>query len=101
MDLRDYSGSNTCKHGHIRGAESLANYLWKRMWAPFIYSNGANAKIKHQNDQGIIFFKNCFTRRGENQRIGDHIDLWDKGITKGYSDPLDISEEVWFWKLRP
>jgi len=38
-------------------------------------------------------------RDGETARRGDHIDLWKLGVTKGYSDPLNKSAQVWFWKL--
>lgn len=89
-----------CSHGHARGAESLANWLWKKhLRAPRIYTDGATAKTKHKDDTGIMFFKNCFTRGGETRAAGDHIDLWNKGSTKGFQDGENNSEEVWFWKL--
>lgn len=90
----------TCKHGHARGAESLAGWLWRtQLGRPKIYKDGAVAKKRIRMKQGIIFFKNCFTRRGETARRGDHIDLWDKGKTKGFSDPRNLSDQVWFWAL--
>jgi hypothetical protein len=30
---------------------------------------------------------------------GDHIDLWNKGKTKTYSDPANKSAQLWFWEL--
>jgi len=89
-----------CSHGHARGAESLANWLWKNsLGRPKIYPGGAKAKIAISQKTGIIFFKDCFTRSGEAARTGDHIDLWNKGITKTYSDPANKSAQVWFWEL--
>ena len=89
-----------CSHGHARGAESLANWLWKNsLGKPKIYPGGAKAKIAISQKTGIIFFKDCFTRSGEAARTGDHIDLWNKGITKTYSDPANKSAQVWFWEL--
>lgn len=89
-----------CTHGHARGAESLANWLWKHyLGRPKIYKNGAIAKKKFATRKGIIFFKDCFTRSGETTRRGDHIDLWFKGIAKGYTDPGNKASQVWFWEL--
>jgi hypothetical protein len=90
-----------CSHGHARGAESLANWLWRRhLGRPKIFTDGAKAKRRLQDKIGIIFFKDCFTRSGEAVRRGDHIDLWLKGLTKGYSDPANKSAQVWFWELQ-
>ncbi|MCF6236905.1 MAG: type VI secretion system amidase effector protein Tae4 [Gammaproteobacteria bacterium] len=89
-----------CSHEHARGAESLANWLWKRhLGRPKIYTKGIEAKRDIQTKQGIIFFKDCFTRSGETTRRGDHIDLWFKGITQSYSDPGNKASQVWFWEL--
>ena len=68
-----------CKHGHARGAESLAGWLWKaHLGRPKIYSDPAAGKERLKASQGLIFFKNCFTRDWETARTGDHIDLWNK-----------------------
>jgi hypothetical protein len=89
-----------CAHGHARGAESLANWLWRHhLNRPSIFGDGARAKIELQSKAGIIFFKDCFTRSGESHRVGDHIDLWNRGLTKTYSDPGNFSAQVWFWEL--
>ena len=89
-----------CAHGHARGAESLANWLWKNhLGRPKIYTTGVTAKADIQSKQGIIFFKDCFTRNAEVERRGDHIDLWFKGLAKGYTDPGNKSAQVWFWQL--
>jgi hypothetical protein len=89
-----------CSHGHARGAESLANWLWERhLGRPTIYNTGARAKTALGTQTGIIFFRNCFTRAGSTVRSGDHIDLWNRGLTKTYSDPANKAQQVWFWEL--
>lgn len=89
-----------CAHEHARGAESLANWLWKNhLGRPKIYTDNVNGKKDIQSKQGIIFFKDCFTRGGEAARSGDHIDLWFKGIAKGYTDPANKASQIWFWEL--
>lgn len=90
-----------CKHGHARGAESLANWLAgkARLGAPKKFTSGADAKKKVAGMTGIIFFKDCFTRAGSTVQTGDHIDLWNKGITKTYNDPGNKAAQVWFWEL--
>lgn len=88
-----------CAHGHARGAESLANWLWVKIGRPKIYTEAAKAKISLKPKTGIIFFKDCYTRQGETGMGGDHIDLWNNGITKTYDDPGNKSSQVWFWEL--
>jgi len=90
-----------CAHGHARGAESLANWLSgkSRLGRPKVFTDGAKAKRDLASKQGIMFFKDCFVRAGETARIGDHIDLWNAGSTKTYSDPDNMSAQVWFWEL--
>jgi hypothetical protein len=89
-----------CSHGHARGAESLANWLWgKHLRAPKQFTDGAKAKEYAKDQTGIIFFKDCFTRSGESSADGDHIDLWNKGSTQTYDDPSNVSKQVWFWQL--
>ncbi len=89
-----------CAHEHARGAESLANWLWKNhLGRPKIYTDGAKGKLDIQSKKGIIFFKDCFTRSGETTQRGDHIDLWHKGIVKGYTDPANKASQIWFWEL--
>jgi hypothetical protein len=98
VDKNTYSEPK-CAHGHARGAESLANWLWKKLGRPKIFTDGAEAKLELSEATGIIFFKDCFTRSGETTRAGDHIDLWNKGKTKTYSDPANKSAQLWFWEL--
>ena len=88
-----------CSHGHARGAESLANWLQRRLGRPRRFTDPAAAKRELMGSSGIIFFKDCFTRSGETTRRGDHIDLWRNGTVKTYSDPSNKSAQVWFWAL--
>jgi hypothetical protein len=92
-----------CAHGHARGAESLANWLWKHhLGRPLILGGSAQERAKLRDQKGLIFFKDCFQQSGESpdSRTGDHIDLWDRGRTIGrYSDPGYRSRAVWFWEL--
>ena len=88
-----------CAHGHARGAESLATHLWRVIERPAIYTDGKAAKKKLAGKNGIIFFKDCFTRSGETARRGDHIDLWQLGTPKGFDDPDNHAAQIWFWSL--
>lgn len=90
-----------CSHGHARGAESLANWLWKNhLRRPKIYLDGKTAKTDIKDKTGIIFFKDCFTRSGETRAVGDHIDLWNKEKeTATYNDPRNAAQQIWFWEL--
>ena len=91
-----------CKHDHARGAESLANWLWRHhLGRPSILSGSAADRLTLSQKTGIIFFKDCFARaqESEGQRSGDHIDLWNRGRTKGFFDGDFLSRQVWFWEL--
>jgi hypothetical protein len=89
-----------CKHGHARGAESLANWLWRRhLGRPKIYKDGAKGKQEIKNMTGIIFFKDCFQRKNETSFRGDHIDLWHIDRTMTFDDRDNKAKEVWFWQL--
>jgi len=99
VSLSRYTG-NKCLHGHARGAQGLANYL-RRIWGrpTWIYiKNKSKAKTLLATHRGVIFFKNCFTRRGQAGRWGDHIDVWYGGKAMTYED-FTGSDAVWFWKL--
>lgn len=89
-----------CAHGHARGAESLANWLYDKIGRPKIYTDGADAKKKIAGKNGIIFFKDCFQRDGEATRRGDHIDLWDGFTGRTYNDDANLASQVWFWELK-
>ena len=94
VSLHRYSEPK-CKHGHARGAESLANYLWKRWGRPKIYRDGNMAKSEVSGKQGVVFFKDI---AGFRSGRGDHIDLWDgaKTMTGEY---FSETQQVWFWNL--
>ncbi|AMB84273.1 hypothetical protein AWM79_02730 [Pseudomonas agarici] len=90
-----------CAHEHARGAESLANWLWKHhLGRPTILSNSAEDRRKLMGKTGLIFFKDCFQQSGEfeENRTGDHIDLWNRGLTLT-EDLFYRSKAVWFWEL--
>lgn len=92
-----------CAHGHARGAESLANWLWKHhLGRPLILGGSAAERLKLMDKKGLIFFKDCFQQLGESSdsRTGDHIDLWNRGLTASrYDDPSYRSRAIWFWEL--
>jgi hypothetical protein len=102
-NLRVDKGTYTepkCKHGHARGAESLANWLWKKLGPPRIWTKGAEAKRALMSKSGIIFFKDCFTRANETTARGDHIDLWERGSCITFGDPANNAKQVWFFELK-
>lgn len=92
-----------CAHERARGAESLANWLWKHhLGRPMILGGSAEERRTLQDKTGLIFFKDCFQQVGESpdSRTGDHIDLWNRGLTIGrYNDPAYRSRAIWFWEL--
>lgn len=77
---------------YARGAESLANHLWRKWGRPDIYTNPLTAKGRVQGRKGIILFKDLFGGPG------DHIDLWNGSGTKTgeYFKPC---KQVWFFEL--
>lgn len=91
-----------CAHEHARGAESLANWLWRHhLGRPRILSGSAEDRRQLIEKNGIIFFKDCYRQAGESvqNRSGDHIDLWNRGQTPGFSDDDNWSRQIWFWEL--
>ncbi|MCQ3001637.1 type VI secretion system amidase effector protein Tae4 [Pseudomonas syringae] len=93
-----------CSHGHARGAESLANWLWKKkqLGPPKIYTNSPADRLSLINKTGIIFYKDFYYQPNDpdGSPSGDHIDLWNRGLTasKG-SDYFVRAKAVWFWEL--
>lgn len=92
-----------CAHEHARGAESLANWLWRHhLGRPTILTGSAEDRRTLNQKTGIIFFKDCFARLGQSEaaRTGDHIDLWNRGRATGdFADQAHRSKQVWFWEL--
>ena len=91
----DY-GDPKCSHGHARGAESLANHLWRSWGRPRIFSNPSSAKRSMSTGgSGIVFFKDI---AGFRNGIGDHIDLWN-GFRTMTGEYFDSCNQVWFFSL--
>lgn len=97
MQLSGY-GDPTCGAGgvtHARGAESLANHLWRTIGRPRIYKAGSDPESLIAGQTGIVFFKDI---RGFRAGRGDHIDLWKKNKTKTGAY-FSSAKQVWFWKV--
>jgi hypothetical protein len=88
--LPDYTDTK-CKHGHARGAESLANYLWKQVGRPDTNCKKSDVIGK----KGILFFKDITGFRGG---MGDHIDLWNGSKTQT-GEYFNICKSTWFWEI--
>lgn len=93
FDFAGYSDP-TCSHGHARGAESLANHLWRTWGRPTIYANPSSAKGSLAGRQGVIFFKDI---AGFRNGSGDHIDLWKPGTMTG--EYFSYCKQVWFYTV--
>jgi hypothetical protein len=90
-----------CRHGHARGAESLANYLWRQVNRPRIFAATGERGCEHARGHvsgrtGVVLFRNITGFRGG---IGDHIDLWD-GTATMTGEYFGVSQQVWFWEAR-
>jgi hypothetical protein len=83
-----------CKHGHARGAESLANYLWNQVGIPKIYKTADQGRKNVAGKTGLLFFKDLTGFRGG---VGDHFDLWNNGLTKT-GEYFDACMQTWFWE---
>lgn len=83
-----------CRHGHARGAESLAQFLTRsarpERFAPAVAQSRVSGRT------GILFFRNLAGFRGGQ---GDHIDVWDGAATKTGAY-FSGSQEVWFWPVQ-
>jgi hypothetical protein len=90
----DGYGDPLCSHGHARGAESLANHLWRVWGRPRIWSDGAAAKRALSSSQGIVLFKDI---RGFRNGQGDHIDLWT-GTSTMTGEYFSYCKQVWFYR---
>ncbi|MEM6993733.1 MAG: type VI secretion system amidase effector protein Tae4 [Myxococcota bacterium] len=84
-----------CSHGHARGAESLANHLWRTWGRPKIYKASSSVKGSLSHSRGIVFFKDISGFREGN---GDHIDLWDGNRTMT-GEYFSSCNQVWFFGL--
>lgn len=76
--LHDRRASCQVNLPHVLAAEELARFIdvvigfTHDLRGPAL--DDAQASL---TSPGIIYFNNCFTRRGQAARRGDHIDLWD------------------------
>jgi hypothetical protein len=93
FDFAGY-GDPLCSHGHARGAESLANHLWREWGAPRVFRDGSSAKRSIGTSQGIVLFKDITGFRGG---TGDHIDLWT-GTSTMTGEYFNHCKQVWFFR---
>jgi hypothetical protein len=84
-----------CRHGHARGAESLANFISRTAGRPQILKPD-EAKRTVASRSGLVFFRNI---EGFRNSRGDHFDLWDGSKTKT-GEYFKSSQQVWFWWSR-
>ena len=84
-----------CRHGHARGAESLARYLAHSVGLPEKAKKEA-ARRMCTGRTGVTFFRNI---EGFRNSQGDHIDLWNRTKTKGHEYFAEC-EETWFWPVQ-
>ncbi|REJ77944.1 MAG: hypothetical protein DWQ47_16430 [Acidobacteria bacterium] len=99
---------------HVLGARELAKYLSESWGPPIKFAGGGveSAPFVFHRRKGVIYFDNCFIRKGQTKKTGDHIDLWT-GITY-YNEIIKVSaggsaqvgtplfgesKEVWFFPL--
>jgi hypothetical protein len=78
---RIHRGRTSCRipEDHLVGAQELERTLVK-LWGPGDVFRGraaTGAASSLTGRLGIIYFNNCFTKRGQSQAGGDHIDLWN------------------------
>ncbi|MDC0671942.1 type VI secretion system amidase effector protein Tae4 [Nannocystis radixulma] len=89
--LNDYTDP-PCKHGHARGAESLAKHLWRKLGRPTIATHASAGSF---TTRGIIFFKDI---KGFRNGVGDHIDLWNGTHTRTGAY-FGKCKQVWFFAI--
>jgi hypothetical protein len=82
-----------CRHGHARGAESLAQFLSRSARPERLPSAVAQNSVAGRT--GILSFRNLTGFRGGQ---GDHIDVWDGSASKTGAY-FSTSQEVWFWPV--
>lgn len=81
---RVHSGRVSCQVDlpHVLAAEELARYIDAVIGFTLdLHGPALDDAQGRLTSPGIIFFNNCFTRRGQTERRGDHIDLWDGSET--------------------
>jgi hypothetical protein len=83
-----------CKHGHARGAESLAQFLSRAARPERLAPATAEASVAGRT--GVVFFRNLPGFRGGQ---GDHIDVWN-GTRTQTGAYFARCQEVWFWPVQ-
>jgi hypothetical protein len=117
---RVHKGGKSCQTNgmaHVLGAEELARFLRQALFAPVVFQPGAKngcagAFQTVQRTRGILYFNNCFKRKGETHARGDHIDLFNGlqyynqiihpkagGDETTGGDLFGRADQVWFWQL--
>lgn len=90
-----HRGGGSCgvDQPHNAGAQRLFDHL-RTIWTFTKYDKRGSTPFTAlqiyaavTGRPGIIFFKNCFTRAGSTEKVGDHIDYWDGAHTM--NDLLD------------
>lgn len=99
---------------HVLGARELAQYLSQMWGVPERFKGKAvnSAPDVLKGRKGVIYFDNCFIRKGSTKKTGDHIDLWTGetyynevikvsagGRAKVGTPLFGESREVWFFPL--
>ncbi len=79
-----------CSHGHARGAQALADYIYRQVKRPRIIPNNQDMEGFVSDKKGILFFKNL-----DGDSV-DHIDIWN-GAECESGEYFDSCEEIWFW----
>lgn len=96
---------------HVLRAEELAGWILrqrarfgqveKKVGQKWDKTDGITVE-HYRGRQGIVFFKDFWTRAGESDRnpTGDHIDVWN-GTYQGNGDDsyFERSKQIWFWEL--
>lgn len=81
---RVHDGRVSCQVNlaHVLAAEELARYIDAVIgFTHDLRDDALDGAQSALTSPGIIYINNCFTRRGQAERRGDHIDLWDGSQT--------------------
>lgn len=86
---------------HAIRAEELAKWISKNSkkinTSKYFELDGDNFLVSVKDKRGIIFFKDYWQRKGEDNQIrtGDHISLWDRGEMAGQSALITYLRLTW------
>lgn len=95
FNMEDYTEPKA-SDGVARGAEFLANFLWKKSAPPD--RCGRNDAHKLSGREGIVVLKDFDNvRKGR----GVHIELWDgEKPLSGKPQLFERCQQVWFWETQ-